>query len=166
MEAAVALLGLVLDGAVVLSEEDVSIMQTTMLDASRAAAKTEEVRAMLTVVATGVHRDRTRNAAWLSGDGTHVYALEAAMAQISTPSSARPREVRGTADQRMEAEYTNYRGETRWRTFTPERLWFGSNEWHPEPQWLLTATDAETGERRDFALSAFSTPIRPLGRGR
>lgn len=49
--------------------------------------------------------------------------------------------------------YTNYRGETGVRRIVPGPLWFGSTEWHPEPQWLLTADEPDTGKRRDFALS-------------
>lgn len=49
--------------------------------------------------------------------------------------------------------YTNYRRETSERTILPERLWFGSTPWHPEPQWLLDAVDLEKGERRSFAVA-------------
>lgn len=48
-------------------------------------------------------------------------------------------------------EYTNYRGETARRTIIPIKLWWGSTEWHPEDQWMLTAWDIEKGARRDFA---------------
>ncbi|SDY71270.1 hypothetical protein SAMN05216554_1258 [Herbiconiux ginsengi] len=48
--------------------------------------------------------------------------------------------------------YTNYRGVTDWRVIEPEAIWFGSTEWHPEPQWLLDAVDVERGEKRTFAL--------------
>ncbi|WKT94522.1 hypothetical protein QYR01_10485 [Brucella anthropi] len=51
--------------------------------------------------------------------------------------------------------YTNYRGETSERTITPIRPWFGSTEWHPEPQWLLRAYDHNKGAERDFALKDF-----------
>lgn len=57
--------------------------------------------------------------------------------------------------------YRNWRGETALRTFTPIRLWFGSDEWHPEPQWLLTAICAEKGAERDFALAGFEAAARP-----
>ena len=48
--------------------------------------------------------------------------------------------------------YTNYRGETALRTIVPERLFFGSTEWHPEPQWLVEALDVEKGQNRTFAM--------------
>lgn len=49
--------------------------------------------------------------------------------------------------------YTNYRGETAERRIRPLRLIFESNEWHPEPQWLLEAVDIEKGAQRTFSLS-------------
>ena len=41
------------------------------------------------------------------------------------------------------------------RTITPKRIWWGATDWHPEPQWLLTAFDAEKQADRDFALKDF-----------
>ena len=60
--------------------------------------------------------------------------------------------------------YTNWRGETTQRTITPKRIWWGATDWHPEPQWLLTAFDAEKQAERDFALKDFgaATP-QPAG---
>ena len=49
--------------------------------------------------------------------------------------------------------YTNYRNETAVRTILPEKVWYGSTSWHPEPQWLLDALDLEKGERRSFAMA-------------
>ena len=57
--------------------------------------------------------------------------------------------------------YTNWRGETAERTIIPLRPWFGATEWHPEPQWLLTAIDVEKGAERDFALKDFGQPVAP-----
>ncbi len=51
--------------------------------------------------------------------------------------------------------YTNYRGETDERIITPQRVWYGSTDWHPKPQWLLTAFDHEKQAKRDFALKDF-----------
>lgn len=65
--------------------------------------------------------------------------------------------------------YTNWRGETAAREIVPKRLWFGSTEWHPEPQWFITAADTGKGVQRDFALSGFASPVpaepsaRPTG---
>ncbi|WP_345820179.1 hypothetical protein ABC766_29685 [Methylobacterium fujisawaense] len=49
--------------------------------------------------------------------------------------------------------YVNWRGETSVRRIVPGPTWFGSTEWHPEPQWLMTADEPDTGKRRDFALA-------------
>lgn len=50
-------------------------------------------------------------------------------------------------------DYTNWRDLRAWRVIMPTgRLVFTSNEWHPEPQWLLEAVDVEKGEIRLFAM--------------
>ncbi|NND64690.1 MAG: WYL domain-containing protein, partial [Gammaproteobacteria bacterium] len=49
-------------------------------------------------------------------------------------------------------EYTNYKGETRMRRIMPKQIVFSSNEWHPQPQWLLEAHDHEKDAPRTFAL--------------
>jgi len=49
-------------------------------------------------------------------------------------------------------DYTNYRGERSWRRIEPLHLHFGSNEYHPEPQWLLDAMDVEKRALRSFAM--------------
>lgn len=78
--------------------------------------------------------------------------------------SATPVQVSGNSGQLNSATdmgnpitltYTNYRGETSERTITPIRSWYGSTEWHPEPQWLLTAFDHEKQANRDFAIKDF-----------
>lgn len=53
--------------------------------------------------------------------------------------------------------YMNYRGEVSTRTITPIKPWYGSTEWHPEPQWLLKAFDHEKDAERDFALADFGS---------
>jgi len=55
-------------------------------------------------------------------------------------------------DRQVKIVYTNYRGETRVRTILPDRIEFGTTQWHPEPQWLLHALDTEKGGARTFAL--------------
>ena len=49
-------------------------------------------------------------------------------------------------------DYTNWRGEREWRRILPLRLIFDSNEFHPEPQWLLVATDLDKAAERHFAM--------------
>jgi len=48
--------------------------------------------------------------------------------------------------------YTNWRGESNVRKIIPERIWFGSNEYHREDQWILDALDVEKNEKRSFAM--------------
>ena len=49
--------------------------------------------------------------------------------------------------------YRNWRGEVAERRIVPAGWWHGSTEWHPEPQWLMTADEPDNGKRRDFAAS-------------
>ena len=60
--------------------------------------------------------------------------------------------------------YTNWRGETAQRTITPISLWYGSTDWHPEPQWLLRGWDHAKGADRDFALIDFGHPAKVLAK--
>lgn len=52
--------------------------------------------------------------------------------------------------------YKNYRGETSNRKIIPQKIYFGSNEYHPEPQWLLDAHDLDKDAKRSFALKDIS----------
>jgi len=53
----------------------------------------------------------------------------------------------------FETPYTNWRGVTeKSRQMIPERIFFGSTDWHATPQWLLHAKDPQKDEMRDFAL--------------
>lgn len=51
--------------------------------------------------------------------------------------------------------YRNYRGEIAPRNIVPIKLWYGSSEHHPEPQWFLSALDLDKAAQRDFALRDF-----------
>lgn len=55
----------------------------------------------------------------------------------------------------VEIGYTNYRGEFAVRCILPLAFWYGSTDWHPEPQWLVKAYDADKGAERDFAFKDF-----------
>ena len=48
--------------------------------------------------------------------------------------------------------YKNYRGEVSQRRLGVEHIWFGTSEWHTEPQWFLHALDIDKHEFRDFAM--------------
>lgn len=52
----------------------------------------------------------------------------------------------------IEVWYTNYKGETSKRRFRPLNLYWGSNEWYPEPQWLMDGYDEDKKVTRTFAL--------------
>lgn len=54
--------------------------------------------------------------------------------------------------QQVRIHYTNYRNETGYRIIVPQKIWFGSTEWHPESQWLLDAIDVEKNALRNFAM--------------
>jgi predicted DNA-binding transcriptional regulator YafY len=49
-------------------------------------------------------------------------------------------------------EYTSYRGIRSKRRILPLSIAFTSNEWHPEPQWILTAHDLDRDVERHFAM--------------
>lgn len=49
-------------------------------------------------------------------------------------------------------DYTNWRGERSTRRIVPLAITYGSNDFHPEPQWILTAKDLDKGALRNFAM--------------
>lgn len=53
--------------------------------------------------------------------------------------------------------YTNWRGEHGERRVVPHRIWYGSTEWHPEPQWMLDAHDLDRDADRSFAMADIHT---------
>lgn len=50
-------------------------------------------------------------------------------------------------------DYVNWKGEREPRNIIPRRIFFGSNEWHKESQYLLEAWDMDKEAMRTFALS-------------
>lgn len=67
-----------------------------------------------------------------------------------------------TESEQITARYTNWRGETAERTIIPRRVFFGSNEWHPEPQVLIEALDCDKGVVRTFAAAGFAQPVTAI----
>lgn len=57
------------------------------------------------------------------------------------------------AGPKLHVSYTNYRGEPAVRLISPDGLWFGTTEWHPEPGWLLRCYDWDKTAWRDYALA-------------
>lgn len=50
-------------------------------------------------------------------------------------------------------DYTNWRGERSLRRVAPGRFYYGTSDWHPEPQWLMEAFDLDRAAVRTFALA-------------
>ena len=50
--------------------------------------------------------------------------------------------------------YLNYKGERSERLVKPIEIYYGSTEYHPEPQLLLKAFDIEKKAERDFAMDS------------
>ncbi len=64
------------------------------------------------------------------------------------------------AGEPVQVAYTNWRGEATTPTIFPMRIFWGSNEWHPEPGWLIEALDIGKQALRTFApgkISAWGT---------
>ncbi len=51
-------------------------------------------------------------------------------------------------------DYTNYRGERKQISILPVEIYWGSTEFHPEPQWLLNALTSRDGQlvQRIYAM--------------
>lgn len=92
---------------------------------------------------------------WKKGCRAFIKTARAALAASQPAPQVRP----GAP---ITLTYTNWKGETAQRTIIPRRVWWGSTEWHPEPQWLLTAFDVDKGAQRDFALKDFGQPAQPV----
>jgi len=58
-------------------------------------------------------------------------------------------------------DYTNWRGERSVRVVIPLNMKLGSNEWHPEPQWMMLAHDVAKKADRWFAMSGIHSWCTP-----
>lgn len=52
----------------------------------------------------------------------------------------------------LKFNYINWKGEESRREVIPLKMHLGTNRWHPEKQWLLTAFDVNKEDVRDFAI--------------
>ena len=52
----------------------------------------------------------------------------------------------------VEFDYTNWKGEKSRRRAKLMDFYYGSNEYHPEPQWLYVGWDLDKKAKRTFAL--------------
>ena len=50
-------------------------------------------------------------------------------------------------------DYENHRGERADRRVEPRKVWFGTTEWHQNPQWLVECYDFDRKALRNYALS-------------
>lgn len=66
-----------------------------------------------------------------------------------------------TEDKSVKIDYVNHRGERAIRTIEPITIFWGSSEWHPEPQWLILAYDIERKQERAFALTGIVGRVIP-----
>jgi hypothetical protein len=88
------------------------------------------------------------------------------MTQKPPPPAASPvPRKREDATHPIVIDYTNWQGVRAPRTIIPKRLEWSSNEWHPEPQWLLIGFDCERNAERTFALRGIHAfaPAEPRG---
>lgn len=53
---------------------------------------------------------------------------------------------------RVQIDYTNWEGKRGLRVIEPRYMYYGSNEWHQEEQWLLNALDVDKQAIRTFAM--------------
>jgi predicted DNA-binding transcriptional regulator YafY len=53
----------------------------------------------------------------------------------------------------VEIDYTNWKGERRYRRVVPRDMWFGISRWHHERQWFLRAWCLESNEQREFCMA-------------
>lgn len=59
----------------------------------------------------------------------------------------------------VKVTYKNHKGETSVRRIIPHSnsIFYGSNEWHKEPQWLLWCWDMDKSADRTFAMKDISS---------
>jgi len=58
--------------------------------------------------------------------------------------------------------YRNWRGEYGYRTVMDPTMWYGSTEFHKDPQWIMRAYDVEKDAFRDFAVNDIIEFIREV----
>lgn len=59
-------------------------------------------------------------------------------------------------DNLIEFDYVNWKGEYSPRTVIVDSFFYGSNDWHIEPQWLMKAWDLQKEDFRVFAMKDMS----------
>ena len=62
------------------------------------------------------------------------------------------REYRPDLYKSIKVKYKNWQGKVGVRTIIPEKLWYGSTNYHKEDQWLLDVWDCDKEELRTYAM--------------
>jgi hypothetical protein len=57
---------------------------------------------------------------------------------------------------KIEFDYVNWKGNKGHRRAEIDEFYYGSTEYHPKPQWLLSAFDLDKKEYRIFAMKDMS----------
>jgi predicted DNA-binding transcriptional regulator YafY len=60
----------------------------------------------------------------------------------------------------IEFDYVNWKGIKSRRQVLVMSIWFGSNEWCKEEQWILKGCDLDENETRMFAMRDMSNVVR------
>ena len=71
-------------------------------------------------------------------------------------------QTEGEGNYSVRIAYTNWRDEATTPLILPRRIFWGSNEYHPEPCWLIEAIDIEKDEFRTYDLAKIGA--RPADR--
>jgi hypothetical protein len=66
-----------------------------------------------------------------------------------------------TGPRAVSFSYMNWKGEMRRRKAVMVAVFWGSNEWHSEPQWLIKGKDLEKDALRTYALKDMRD-VRPI----
>lgn len=130
------------------ADQDAALLEALLKDRGRVKALEDALRTKAAMIELG------EKIAW----GSDV-ALMREAADALAASQPAPQVQPGAP---IKLAYTNWKGETAQRTIIPRHIWWGSNEWHPEPQWLLTAFDVDKQAERYFALKDFGQPAQPV----
>lgn len=80
--------------------------------------------------------------------------VENVLAAVPVAPSTKPQPT-------MSFVYTNWHGERSERLVLPQKLWFGTSEWHDGEQWFLHAVDVVKGKARDFAVVDIEFATKP-----
>lgn len=60
----------------------------------------------------------------------------------------------------IEFDYVNWKGASSHRRVIINKVLYGNNRYHPQPQWLMEAQDIDRNEVREFAMRDMTNVIR------